>query len=132
MGRPSLYTEEKADKVCEYIGKGLPVELAAQFVGVSAPTIINWRAAHPDFDVKYNEALKSVIMHPLTCLMLAGQTDPDFALKFLMRRFPKWFGTFEKFQNEWDRTNDPVSREEPLAADDLTKALERDDRIKKQ
>ena len=132
MAGKSTFSQEKADKICSYIVKGLPVEMAAQFVGVTSKTVTNWRAANPAFDIQYNAALEGVIMPLLTCLMEAGKSDQEYSLKFLMRRFPKFFGTFDKFQDAWNATNDPVSAEQRMDAEELTKALERDDRMKKE
>jgi hypothetical protein len=59
LGRPSLYTEELADRICEIVAtnpQGLPT-LCKKFEGLpTAETIRVWRWEKPLFSAKYAEA----------------------------------------------------------------------------
>ena len=127
----SKYTPEKGALVCEDIRRGFPVEYACMSVGVTAPTIYNWRNQHPEFDVMYRDAIHDLLKGPMDCLHKAAQHDPDSALKYLSRRLPKYFGTFEKWAGSWNDTDKPTTSDQKLSGDELTAALEEDDRIKK-
>jgi hypothetical protein len=59
FGRPSIYSEELADKICQIVATnpdGLP-KLCKRFDEMPAPdTIRQWRWTRPDFSSKYAEA----------------------------------------------------------------------------
>jgi len=59
-GRPSKYSEELADQICEMTAnssKGL--DTICESLGISRQTAVNWFDEHPDFFVKYTRAKKS-------------------------------------------------------------------------
>jgi hypothetical protein len=57
LGRPTGYTAEKADKICELIAAGMPGVAAAKACGVkNACTLFDWLAKHKYFSDKYARA----------------------------------------------------------------------------
>jgi|SRR6185437_37721 len=57
MGRPSTYTPEIADKICERISSTLlgTTQVAEEF-GITRETLFKWRFRHPEFADKYARA----------------------------------------------------------------------------
>lgn len=57
MGRPSSYTEEMADKICERIAEGESLKSICEDEGMpSKAAVFNWLNAHPSFVDKYTRA----------------------------------------------------------------------------
>lgn len=56
MARPSKYTPETADKVCEGIRLGLTYALAAAYAGISWDTLDRWRKRKTGFAERVAEA----------------------------------------------------------------------------
>jgi len=56
-GRPSMYTEELADKFCELLSTGSSLRSACQEEGMPAPvTIFQWIRKHEEFAKQYARA----------------------------------------------------------------------------
>ena len=73
-GRPSDYTEEKAEEVCALIAEGQTLNQAAEVIGTSARSIMRWLAKSEAFRQNYAGAR-----------LLQGDADADEA-KHVMRR----------------------------------------------
>lgn len=59
MGRPSLYTDELADRICKLISTGqYSLRSVAKEIGVDVSTIIAWRLDREDFGIRYARARK--------------------------------------------------------------------------
>lgn len=61
MGRPTIYSEELADRICELVATntdGLPKLCAKHDWMPHEDTIKTWRFRKPDFSAKYAEAKK--------------------------------------------------------------------------
>lgn len=51
-----MFSQEKADQVCIYLEDGVSLRKAAESVGESARTILNWTRSNPDFFTQYTRA----------------------------------------------------------------------------
>lgn len=56
MGRPTKYSEEFADAICELIASGVPEYIAAQSSGISRDTFMEWKKSKPAFSDKVKKA----------------------------------------------------------------------------
>jgi|JI10StandDraft_1071094.scaffolds.fasta_scaffold1364472_2 hypothetical protein len=56
MGVHSTFTQNKADEICILLEDGLSLRKAADAVGESARTILNWTKANPEFLTQYTRA----------------------------------------------------------------------------
>jgi len=57
MGRPSTYTQEKGDEICELLIEGLSLRKIAAIEGMPKPiTILKWLRDYPEFAVQYARA----------------------------------------------------------------------------
>lgn len=60
MGRPTLYTDELADKICMAVALGASVrEIGDDDSMPAAPTIWGWIALRPDFSLKWDRAKRA-------------------------------------------------------------------------
>ena len=51
-----MFTQEKGDQVCELLSDGLSLRKAAEQIGVTARTVLNWCNANPEFATQYAQA----------------------------------------------------------------------------
>lgn len=57
VGRPSLYSEQVADSICERIAEGESLRMICEAEGMPHRlTVIRWLAAHPEFATKHAHA----------------------------------------------------------------------------
>lgn len=55
-GRPSLYTPERAEEICEWISQGKTLRDWCRQSGVKNRTVYEWREAHEDFAARFARA----------------------------------------------------------------------------
>ena len=56
-GRPSAYSTDRADRICDLLLKGLSLAAVSRRRGMpTQTTMLKWLAAHPDFEVRYVHA----------------------------------------------------------------------------
>lgn len=48
-GRPTVYTLEKADQICDWYSNGKTLTQCCRELGISRATLYNWMVAHDDF-----------------------------------------------------------------------------------
>jgi hypothetical protein len=56
MGGVTVFTQEKADRLCELIAQGVSLRKAAEEIGVHNSTPLLWCKANADFDQQYARA----------------------------------------------------------------------------
>jgi hypothetical protein len=79
MGRPSLYTEQLADEICELMYDGNSLIKACDELGLKRSTVFNWLDAHPDFASKCaraRDALIEVRLDKIDEKIAKGTADP--------------------------------------------------------
>jgi hypothetical protein len=79
IGRPSSYSEEMADKICERLANGEPLIHICDEEGFpSAVTVFRWLGKHEEFRNKYARARESGIDRlALETLRIADNQDED-------------------------------------------------------
>ena len=98
-GRPTTFTQEKAELVIEAVRRGLTLKLAASCAGVSYDTLNRWRikgCKEPDseycqFCISLEQALGEAALSMVDCISKAAQTDWKAATWLLSRRHPDQF-----------------------------------------
>ncbi len=56
MGRPSSYTDERADELCTWIAQGNSLRSFCKLHGMEAQTVYRWMRERPDFQQRYARA----------------------------------------------------------------------------
>ena len=56
MGRPSSYTDERADELCTWIATGNSLRSFCKIHGMEAQTVYRWMRERPDFQQRYARA----------------------------------------------------------------------------
>jgi len=56
MGRPSSYTDERADELCTWIAQGNSLRSFCKLHGMEAQTVYRWMRERPDFQQRYAHA----------------------------------------------------------------------------
>ena len=75
MGRPTKYSDETVEKVCEGIRIGLTYELAAGYAGISLETFRQWREKKPAFLAAVSEAEAEGAAESMQHILDARRTD---------------------------------------------------------
>ena len=85
-GRPSLYTPELAQKICERIAAGEPIYLICKENGMpSRDSVDRWQSQHPDFAANCARAkrdradLMAKKHHDVVDKVMVGELPPDVA-----------------------------------------------------
>lgn len=79
MGRPSLYTEQLADEICELMYDGLSLIKACDALELKRSTVWHWMEQHPEFAVKCaraRDALIEVRLDKIADKIEKGKADP--------------------------------------------------------
>jgi hypothetical protein len=78
MGRPSLYTPELANTICERLAEGgVSLVTICKDLDIRYPTVMNWVIDHPDFADNYTRAREIGIDADFEgILVLAGEAPP--------------------------------------------------------
>lgn len=76
QGRPTDYTLDKADLICEWYSNGKTLTACCRELGISRSTLYNWMAAHDDFFVRLTRA-RELFADSLAdeCLAIADNTE---------------------------------------------------------
>ncbi len=79
-GRPSDYTQEKADKICEMLSEGMSLRSVCKEEGMpSAATVFKWMREHEDFLKQYTRAKEeSADAMAEECLDIADDGTNDY------------------------------------------------------
>ncbi len=109
-GRPLSFTQEKADRVCEAIRRGLTYKQAASYAGISYSTLNRWRieGVQEDSSSELREFWKAFeqangeaafrLLGYIDNAAIAG--DWKAAGWILERRFPNEWGGKQSFRND--------------------------------
>ena len=99
VGRPPLFTPERAEKVVEAVRRGLTLKLAASCAGICYDTLNRWRLKGCDEPgtkySKFCEALEmakgEAALKMVDCISEAATSDWKAATWLLSRRHPDQF-----------------------------------------
>jgi transposase len=86
MGRPSSYTEERANEVVRYIAGGGTKDVAAQAVGVTAETVNNWAKRNSSFSTRLKAAEAQFELNHLARIGVAAAAGTWQASAWLLER----------------------------------------------
>lgn len=81
MGRPSLYTEQLADEICELMYDGNSLIKACDALGLKRSTVWHWLEQHPEFSAKCaraRDALIEVRLDMIDETIAEGTADPAY------------------------------------------------------
>lgn len=91
VGRPTKYTQEIGEKLCEIIAAGNYRQTAYQFVGVPKRTFEAWVERIPEFQHMILQAEQRAEIRCVTLIMKAAAEDPKHAEWWLERKcYPRW------------------------------------------
>lgn len=78
MGRPSLYSEAMAERICELIAEGVPVHKIAERNGMpSERAIYQWLSAHAEFAQDYTRAREAYAHRLASEVIEIGDEAPE-------------------------------------------------------
>lgn len=79
MSRPSLYTPELAERICELVSIGVPVHRIHETPGMPAEsTIYLWLASHPEFSEMYARAKDRLAdRYAAEVVTIADEANPE-------------------------------------------------------
>src|SRR4051812_30836960 len=105
MGRPSLLSTERADRIVEVTAAGGTLAMCADAIGMASSTIKSWLAKGTaalaaesvspddllfvDLVIRVGEARAALFQRAVSVVVEAFDNDPAMALKFLERRAPE-------------------------------------------
>jgi hypothetical protein len=86
QGRPTLYSDAIASRICNHLETGTVLEHAARAEGVDSPTVRNWLYDNPRFARAVAMASSKAHVAMSESVFTAGKTDWKAALEWLKRR----------------------------------------------
>lgn len=109
-GRPTKYTPEIAEKICQALRGGNFRITAAKWVGVSERTFENWLKQKPDFFRAVQEAEEAAEIHAVALVMKSARNDAKHAEWWLERKCHERWGRKDRVQVAGD-PNAPMHHE---------------------
>ena len=92
MGRPSSYTQETADRICELLASGESLRRVCMLEGMpTRVTVMNWMDANPDFYAKYARARDIGLDERADKMDEDVDNEPDVARARLKLDYAKWY-----------------------------------------
>lgn len=91
-GPKSRFTPEVERDILAALATGVPIKLAAQSVGVAAPTVHGWMVAHPEFGRACDQARGRAAVRNMLMISKAAPNDWRAAAKALELSWPDLFG----------------------------------------
>lgn len=92
MGRPSSYTQETADRICELLASGESLRRVCMLEGMpTRVTVMNWMDDHPDFYAKYARARDIGLDERADRMQETIEQEPDVARARLQLDYGKWY-----------------------------------------
>jgi transposase len=91
-GRPTKYTPETVERICEAIRLGATYALAAGYGGISYETFRVWNEEHPAFSAAVKDAEAAGALKWLTKIEAASEEQWQAAARKLERRYPQDYG----------------------------------------
>lgn len=93
MARPSLYNEERCQKIIDAVKNGMSRDDAARLAGVSPTALFDWMKQHPEFADRVHEADAYAVELAVTALRKAiAKGEWRAALSWLQAKRPLDWG----------------------------------------
>lgn len=93
MARPSKYTPELVDKLCELVSNGMSATKSCDAVGLSMSTYSEWNRDKPEFTARIKRARSEGIASLLSTIQCAAKTGTWTAAAWLLERLePETYG----------------------------------------
>jgi hypothetical protein len=87
MARPSKYTEEIGQAICDAVAAGLPESLAAQAAGVTTPTLRSWKQRRAQFLSALKKARAQSARERVERIRKAAAGGDEYESKVTIRTF---------------------------------------------
>jgi len=88
VGRPSKFTEETIEHLCDAIAAGMPMKGACVVAGVGVTTLNEWRERYPDLEERILDARENARLKALQAIKVAGGKDWRAHAEWLRLTFP--------------------------------------------
>lgn len=92
MARPTKYTPECVERICEAIRLGATYDLAASYGGIVYNTFLDWREKKPEFSQAIKDAEAAGAVKWLRKIEAAQDESWQAAAWKLERRYPQDYG----------------------------------------
>ena len=93
MSRPSKYTPELVDKLCQLVSSGMSVTKSCDAVGLSTSAYTEWNRDKPEFTARIKRARSEGIASLLSTVVCAARTGTWTAAAWLLERLePETYG----------------------------------------
>lgn len=116
-GRPSKWTQELQDGLCEQLRKGVPVMIACDFLGINHNTYYDWVEKKPDFSEAVRKARAE---SQIRCVELLMKASVDKSVNFN----PIAWYLERTNRNEFGRVDKVETTHKIVQPSDLLKELE--------
>jgi hypothetical protein len=103
MGRPTKYTAEKGDKICEMVAEGSSASSACKTIGVSLKTMYAWLRSYEEFRNNYETARQDGADTLVDELMFIADNEEDVQRAKLKIDARKWVASRMKPKKWGDR-----------------------------
>ena len=91
IGRPSIYSPDLADRLCELIASGMSLRKACEIDGIpSTTTVMKWLREREDFAAQYARAREVQAEHYAEDIVEIADTEPDAARARVRVDARKW------------------------------------------
>jgi len=88
VGRPTKFNEEVVARLCSALADGSPIKGACIVAGIGVTTLSEWRASHPELEVRMSEAREHARQKALSSIKAAGERDWRANAEWLRLTFP--------------------------------------------
>lgn len=114
-GRPTKYTPEKGDKICEMVAEGKSASAACKEVGIALKNMYGWLRAHESFRSNYEIARQDAADTLVDELMLIADTEEDVQRAKLKIDARKWVAARMKPKSWGDKQDLNVGVQQSLS-----------------
>jgi terminase small subunit-like protein len=87
-GRPTKFSQQTIDQLCEAVADGMPIKGACTVAGIGVTTLAEWRERHPELEEKLNQAREFARQKALQAIKGAGAKDWRASAEWLRLTFP--------------------------------------------
>ena len=105
QGRPTTYTEEKADKMCELIAEGMSAVQACKSQGVALRSFYAWARDNPEFAAQLTRAREDQADTFADQMCEIADGEPDVQRAKLKIDARKWIAARMKPKSWGERTS---------------------------
>jgi hypothetical protein len=89
LGRPTKYSEEVVERLCDALADGMPIKGACVVAGIGVTTLAEWREKYPRLEDRMSEARELARQNALQAIKAAGEKDWRAKAEWLRLTFPE-------------------------------------------